>query len=60
VCNNAADLDSSLVSIHSKMQELALRRQKAAWALYERKHLDQLIKDVTAFVDSLISPFPAA
>jgi hypothetical protein len=52
--------------MHDKMRDLALRRQqrsnfrqKAAWALYERKHFDRLIGDVVELIEGLVQLFPA-
>jgi len=64
--NVNADLEPDLRSMHNKMRELAIKRQKrnsfaqkAAWALYEEKHFHRLIEDVTALVDGLVELFPA-
>ncbi|KAF2682903.1 hypothetical protein K458DRAFT_419142 [Lentithecium fluviatile CBS 122367] len=61
-----ADLDPSLRTMHDKMRELALRRQrrstvrqKTTWALYEKKYFDRLISDVVQLVDGLVQLFPA-
>jgi hypothetical protein len=61
-----ADLEPDLRSMHNKMCELAIKRQKrssfaqkAAWALYEEKHFNRLIEDVTTLVDGLVELFPA-
>lgn len=60
------DLEPSLRMMHDKMRGLALRRQrrssvrqKAAWALYEKKYFDRLISDVAELVEGLIKLFPA-
>jgi Prion-inhibition and propagation len=64
--NADADLEPDLRSMHNKMRELAIKRQKrssfaqkAAWALYEEKHFHRLIEDVTTLVDGLVELFPA-
>jgi hypothetical protein len=64
--NVNADLEPDLRSMHNKMRELAIKRQrrssfaqKAAWALYEEKHFHRLIEDVTTLVDGLVELFPA-
>ena len=64
--NVNADLEPDLRSMHNKMRELAIKRQKrssfaqkAAWALYEEKHFNRLIEDVTTLVDGLVELFPA-
>jgi hypothetical protein len=60
------DLEPSLQTMHIKMRDLALKRQrrsnvrqKASWALYEKKYFDRLICDVTQLVEGLIQLFPA-
>ncbi|KAF2229458.1 hypothetical protein EV356DRAFT_571130 [Viridothelium virens] len=60
------DLEPNLRTIHDKMRDLALRRQrrstvrqKTAWALYEKKYFDRLISDVIQLVEGLIQLFPA-
>lgn len=60
------DLELSLRTMHDKMRDLALRRQrrstvrqKAAWALYERKHFDRLLSDVGELIEGLVQLFPA-
>jgi hypothetical protein len=60
------DLEPSLRTIHNKMRDLALMRQrrssvrhKTAWALYEKKYFDRLINDVAQLVEGLIQLFPA-
>lgn len=62
-----SDLDPDIRSIHTRMRQLALRRQKrssfaqkAAWALYEGKHFSRLIEDVAVLVDALLELFPAS
>jgi hypothetical protein len=64
--NVNADLEPDLRSMHNKMCELAIKRQKrssfaqkAAWALYEEKYFHRLIEDVTTLVDGLVELFPA-
>jgi len=64
--NVNADLEPDVRSMHNKMRELAIKRQKrssfaqkAAWALYEEKHFNRLIEDVTTLVDGLVELFPA-
>jgi hypothetical protein len=64
--NVNADLEPDLRSMHNKMRGLAIKRQKrssfaqkAAWALYEEKHFNRLIEDVTTLVDGLVELFPA-
>jgi hypothetical protein len=64
--NADAGLEPDLRSMHNKMRELAIKRQKrssfarkAAWALYEEKHFHRLIEDVTTLVDGLVELFPA-
>ena len=64
--NVNADLEPDLRSMHNKMRDLAIKRQKrssfaqkAAWALYEEKHFNRLIEDVTTLVDGLVELFPA-
>ncbi|RYP61710.1 hypothetical protein DL771_010030 [Monosporascus sp. 5C6A] len=66
VSNPKNDLEADVESLHLRMKELALKRQKrssfaqkAAWALYEKKHFDRLIEDVTSFVKDLVELFPA-
>ncbi|KIW88095.1 uncharacterized protein Z519_11205 [Cladophialophora bantiana CBS 173.52] len=66
VYNADDELEPDILSIHKKMRELALKRQKrssfvrkAAWALYEEKNFRRLIEDVTALVDALVELFPA-
>jgi len=60
------DLEPDLRTMHDKMRDLALKRQrrstvrqKAAWALYEKKHFDRLISDVVELVNGLVQLFPA-
>lgn len=60
------DLKPSLRTMHDKMCDLALRRQrrstvrqKTAWALYEKKYFDRLISDVVQLVEGLTQLFPA-
>ncbi|KAF2737001.1 hypothetical protein EJ04DRAFT_139569 [Polyplosphaeria fusca] len=60
------DLEPNLRTMHDKMRDLALKRQrrstvhqKTAWALYEKKHFDRLISDVVELVDGLVQLFPA-
>ncbi|KAG5805210.1 hypothetical protein H9Q74_007347 [Fusarium xylarioides] len=60
-----ADLDDGVGSIHLKIMDLALKRQKrtsfakkAAWALYEEKHFNRLIEDVSPLVRDLVELFP--
>ncbi|KAL6247773.1 hypothetical protein RBB50_005121 [Rhinocladiella similis] len=67
VYNTDSELEPDILSIHKKMRDLALKRQKrssfaqkAAWALYEEKNFDRLIEDVTALVDALVELFPAS
>lgn len=67
VYHHDSDLDPDIRSIHIRMRQLALRRQKrssfaqkAAWALYEGKHFNRLIEDVAALVDALLEIFPAS
>ncbi|KAF2865052.1 small s protein [Massariosphaeria phaeospora] len=61
------DLDPSMAKLHQKMRQLSIERQNrssvwklAKWALYEEKHLQRLIDDITGLVDSLVELFPAA
>jgi hypothetical protein len=61
-----ADLDADIRAVHDRLKSLALDRQKrssftqkAAWALYEKKHFDRLVEDVTPLVDTLVKLFPA-
>ncbi|RMZ74865.1 hypothetical protein DV737_g5651, partial [Chaetothyriales sp. CBS 132003] len=60
-------LEPDFLSMHKRMQELALKRQKrssfvqkAAWVLYEEKYFRRLIEDLTSLVDALDQLFPAA
>jgi type IV secretory pathway VirJ component len=60
------DLEPSLRTIHDKMRDLALMRQrrssvcqKTTWALYERKYFDRVINGVAQLVEGLIQLFPA-
>lgn len=63
----STDLEPVPASLHSKMRELATSRQgqtglrqKVKWALYEKRHLSELVDEVTSLVDSLVDLFPAA
>jgi hypothetical protein len=65
VDNKVGDLTTQV--LHEKMRDLARRRQKrtdfakkTAWALYEHKHFEKLLNDVTIFVDGLLELFPVA
>ncbi|KAI9843934.1 MAG: hypothetical protein M1838_002401 [Thelocarpon superellum] len=60
-------LEPGVKALHHTMRVLSLQRQKRAspaprtkWALYEEKHLDDLIDQVGTRVDRLINLFPAA
>ncbi|KAF2647277.1 hypothetical protein K491DRAFT_699732 [Lophiostoma macrostomum CBS 122681] len=64
--NINTDLEPSLQTVHDKMRDLALKRQrrstvrqKTAWAVYEKKYFDRLISDVSELVDGLVQLFPA-
>ncbi|KAF2994065.1 hypothetical protein E8E13_002393 [Curvularia kusanoi] len=66
VYNANTDLEPSLQTMHDKMRDLALRRQqrstirqKAAWALYEKRYFDRLIVDVVSLIEDLTQLFPA-
>ncbi|KAI4858680.1 hypothetical protein F4820DRAFT_441963 [Hypoxylon rubiginosum] len=65
--HSVADLDADIESIHLKMKNLALKRQKrssftpkASWALFEEKYFNRLIEDVDPLVRDLVEMFPAA
>jgi hypothetical protein len=65
--NPSTDLSFELFTLHNKMRDLAIKRQKgtsimkkAAWALYDEKQFNRLIEDVTQLVDDLVDLFPAA
>ncbi|OAP57334.1 hypothetical protein AYL99_08072 [Fonsecaea erecta] len=67
VYNADNELEPDILSVHRKMRELALKRQKrssfaqkAAWALYEEKNFRRLIEDVTTLVDALVELFPSS
>jgi hypothetical protein len=59
--------DDDLKSLHEKMKQLAIRRQKAftlmqktKWALYRKRDFTNLIADLTEFVTALVDLVPAA
>lgn len=68
--HQVTELDPTAATLHHHMRDLAIKRQnrtigtslrqKARWALYEEKHIKQLIKDVTELVSGLTDLFPAA
>lgn len=67
VYNAQSDLDPKCQRLHLRMRDLAARRQretnilkKTVWALYEKKKFDNMIQDVTGFVNELVALFPAA
>jgi tetratricopeptide (TPR) repeat protein len=60
------DLDPVIATLHKRMRQLAIERQsqssvrqKAKWALYEKKQFEQLIEDITELVEDLDFLFPA-
>ena len=61
-----AEMDTLHRSLHEKMRGLSIRRQnktplrqKAKWALYEKKQYDRLVADVIELVNALVEMFPA-
>ncbi|KAF3481171.1 kinesin light chain [Arthroderma uncinatum] len=67
VCDPRTDLDPALRELHEKMRELAITRQKqtglrqkAKWALYEKKNFTGLLEDITELVDALVNLFSAS
>ena len=59
--------DTNLEALGSQMRNLAIRRQKQSsikqkfkWAVYEEKHFNRLIEDLTGLVNDLVELFPAA
>jgi hypothetical protein len=61
-----SDLDAQHRSVHLTTRAIAKRRQKgtnflqkASWALYNKKKFDRLVEDLTGFVDTLETVFPA-
>jgi hypothetical protein len=66
VLDMQTDLDAAHQTLHEKMRGLSIRRQnkttlrqKAKWALYEKKHFERLITDVIELVNALVETFPA-
>ncbi|KAH0541568.1 hypothetical protein FGG08_003980 [Glutinoglossum americanum] len=64
--DSTIDLEPDLLSLHNKMRDLAINRQKrtgfakkAAWALYDQKQFSRLIEDVSQLVSNLVELFPA-
>jgi len=63
--NPTNDLEPTVLALHNKMRELAIRRQKGAslkqktaWALYQMKNFTRLVQDITELVDGLEKIFP--
>lgn len=66
VCDPESDLGPNRWRLHSKLREIAQRRQKGlplprkvTWALYDQKKYNQLIENVTDRVNSLVTLFPS-
>ena len=66
VYNGTSDMDSDYQRLYLTLRELAHKRQKGtsirkktAWALYEKKRFEGMIKDVTGFISRLVDLFPA-
>ena len=65
--NPETDLRSVTSSLHRKMSQISINRQdrtrltkKAKWVLYEERHFERLIEDITNLVNGLVELFPAA
>jgi hypothetical protein len=66
VYNPQIDLDPAIANLHEKLRQLAIERQnrssirqKAKWALYEKKYFRRLIANITELVDNLVELSPA-
>jgi hypothetical protein len=66
VCDPSTDMEPMLLSLHNKMRDLAIRRQKGTsskekivWALYKSKQFERLVEDITELVEGLENLFPA-
>ncbi|KAL1634731.1 hypothetical protein SLS56_002133 [Neofusicoccum ribis] len=66
VCDPHADMNEKALALHKQMRNLALNRQKHAgltqktkWALYQKKHFEELIENITDLVDGLEKILPA-
>lgn len=64
---DASDLSARLTKIHlgvrdkiQSRQKFTRVRDKARWALYEKKRFDDLIRDVRDLTNDLVDNFPAA
>ncbi|KAM5466038.1 hypothetical protein MauCBS54593_006288 [Microsporum audouinii] len=67
VFDPATDLDPPARELHEKMRLFAIDRQKqtglrqkAKWALYEKKNFSRLLEDITVLVDALVELVPAS
>ncbi|KAI9794951.1 MAG: hypothetical protein M1833_007325 [Piccolia ochrophora] len=67
VYDPGADMTPIYSNVHGTLRQIASQRQKETsflkktkWALYERRRFDELIRDLTDFVDRLIELFPFA
>lgn len=65
VFTEQTDLNERDSRLHTHLRAIARQRQdstsllnKARWALYEKRKFDQLIAEITEFVDKLVALFP--